>query len=76
MMYFAYLFGNYVLNLEPVYKEFELNTEWIMSAMGNIWEPLIVGTLIIGVVSSILGYYIMHILWRLHAYRRLKNRVK
>jgi len=39
--------------------------------MGNIWEPLIVGTLIIGVVSSILGYYIMHILWRLHAYRRL-----
>jgi hypothetical protein len=76
MMYFAYLFGNYILNINPVYEEFQLNTEWIMSAMSNIWEPLLVGTLTIGILSSIIGYYIMHIIWRIYAYRRLKNRGK
>ena len=45
MRYFAYLFGNYILNIDPVYEKFQLNTEWIMSAMSNIWEPLLVGTL-------------------------------
>jgi len=76
MMYFAYLFGNYILNINPVYEEFQLNTEWIMSAMSNIWEPLLVGTLTIGILSSIISYYIMHIIWRIYAYRRLKNRGK
>tara|TARA_B110000444_G_C18722656_1_gene539257 strand:- start:751 stop:1089 length:339 start_codon:yes stop_codon:yes gene_type:complete len=76
MMYFAYLFGNYILNIDPVYEKFQLNTEWIMSAMSNIWEPLLVGTLTIGILSSIIGYYIMHIIWRIYAYRRLKNRGK
>jgi uncharacterized protein (DUF2062 family) len=76
MMYFAYLFGNYILNIDPVYAEFQLNSEWIMNAMGNIWEPLLVGTMTIGILSSIAGYYIMHFLWRLHAYRRLKKRGK
>ena len=55
---------------DPLYKE------WIMNAMGNIWEPLLVGTMTIGILSSIAGYYIMHFLWRLHAYRRLKKRGK
>ena len=74
MMYFGYLFGNKVLGLNPVYDEFKLNTEWIMSALANIWEPLLVGTLIIGVVSSIIGYFLMHIAWRIYAYMKLKQR--
>tara|TARA_B100001057_G_scaffold168869_2_gene169642 strand:- start:48713 stop:49216 length:504 start_codon:yes stop_codon:yes gene_type:complete len=74
MMYFAYLFGNSVLGLNPVYKEFEMNMEWIGSALNNIWEPLLVGTLIIGVVSSVLGYVLMHFSWKLYAYNKLKKR--
>ena len=74
MMYFGYLFGNLVLNLDPVYDEFQMNMDWIMSAMSNIWEPLLVGTLIIGVISSIVGYFLMHLAWRVYAYKRLKKR--
>ena len=74
MMYFGYLFGNLVLNLDPVYDEFQMNMDWIMSAMSNIWEPLLVGTLIIGIISSIVGYFLMHLAWRVYAYKRLKKR--
>lgn len=74
MMYFAYLFGNFVLNIDPVYDEFQLNTEWIMSVLNVIWEPLLVGTIIIGILSSIIGYFLMHVIWRIYAYRRLMNR--
>ena len=76
MMYVGYLFGNYILGLDPVYEEFKLSSDWIFSAFGNIWEPLLVGTLIIGIVSSILGYFIMHLLWRLYAYNRLHKTKK
>ncbi|MBJ41444.1 MAG: ATP-binding protein [Gammaproteobacteria bacterium] len=74
MMYFAYIFGNNILGLNPIYNEFKLNSEWIISALGNIWEPLLVGTLIIGVVSSVIGYFLMHISWKIYAYSRLKRR--
>ena len=74
MMYFGYLFGNKVLGLNPVYDEFKLDTEWIVSALANIWEPLLIGTLIIGVISSIVGYFLMHIAWRVYAYAKLKQR--
>ncbi len=74
MMYFAYIFGNNILGLNPIYNEFKLNSEWIISALGNIWEPLLVGTLIIGVVSSVIGYFLMHISWKIYAYSKLKRR--
>ena len=45
MMYFAYLVGNWLLNLDPQYKVFELTMDWIESAWGNIWEPLLIGSL-------------------------------
>jgi len=74
MMYFAYLFGNNVLDRNPVYNEFQLNTDWIMNAMSNIWEPLLLGTVIIGIVSSIIGYILMHVLWKVYLYNKLKKR--
>ncbi len=73
MMYFAYLFGNELLGLNPVYDNFAMDTDWIMSALGNIWEPLLFGCVIIGIFSSIVSYIIMHILWKIYAYRRLKK---
>ena len=65
---------NNILNRNPVYNEFQLNTDWIMSAMSNIWEPLLLGTVIIGIVSSIVGYILMHVLWKIYLYNRLKKR--
>ena len=76
MMYIGYLFGNFVLGINPVYEEFQLSSEWIFSAFENIWQPLLVGTLIIGIISSILGYFVMHMLWRFYAYSRLQRSKK
>tara|TARA_Y100000817_G_scaffold283717_1_gene249797 strand:- start:52 stop:552 length:501 start_codon:yes stop_codon:yes gene_type:complete len=73
MMYFAYLFGNKMLGLNPEYNNFAMDSEWIMNALGNIWEPLLFGCIVIGIISSIFGYFIMHIFWKIYAYKRLQK---
>jgi hypothetical protein len=50
-----------------------MDAEWFMNAFGNIWEPLLFGCVIIGIVSSVVGYLIMHLLWKIYAYKRLKK---
>ncbi|MEC7832619.1 MAG: DUF2062 domain-containing protein [Pseudomonadota bacterium] len=74
MMYFAYLVGNWLLNLDPQYKVFELTMDWIESAWGNIWEPLLIGSLLLGIISSILSYMTMHIIWKVFLYNKVKER--
>ncbi|MBH44323.1 MAG: hypothetical protein CMD88_02560 [Gammaproteobacteria bacterium] len=76
MMYFAYVFGNIILGTSPEYKEFTLSTEWISDSFSNIWEPLIVGCLIIGIFTSVLGYIVMHIIWKIYLYNQLQKRKK
>ena len=67
------MFGNKLLGLNPTYDNFTMNTEWFMDAFANIWEPLLFGCVIIGILSSVAGYLLMHLLWRLYAYKRLKK---
>ncbi|MEC9206265.1 MAG: DUF2062 domain-containing protein [Pseudomonadota bacterium] len=74
MMYFAYLLGNNLLNLNPKYSSFELSAEWIEMAWANIWEPLIIGCLILGAISAILGYIFMYIIWKVFIYNKMKQR--
>ena len=62
--------------LSAEYQEFQMSSDWISGAFSNIWEPLLVGALIIGIISSALGYFIMHLLWRLYAYNRLNKSKK
>ena len=73
-MYFAYLVGNWLLNLDPQYKVFELSMTWIESAWSNIWEPLLVGSLLLGIISSILSYMAMYIIWKAFIYNKMKER--
>lgn len=74
MMYFAYLLGNWLLNLDPQYESFQLSIEWVGAAWSNIWEPLMIGCLLLGVVSSVLAYMTMYVIWKVFIYNKMKQR--
>ena len=73
MMYIGYEFGNIILGIDPLFDKFEASVEWIGSVFSLIWQPLLMGTLIIGIVSAILGFISIHIIWKIIAYRKLKK---
>jgi uncharacterized protein (DUF2062 family) len=63
--YFAYKVGTWVLHTPTREIHFQLSTEWVMQELGAIWEPLLLGCLICGSVSAVLGYVLVRGLWRL-----------
>tara|TARA_B100000900_G_C20105889_1_gene523874 strand:+ start:66 stop:578 length:513 start_codon:yes stop_codon:yes gene_type:complete len=73
MMYIGYEFGNLILGIDPLFDKFEASLEWIGSVFSLIWEPLIVGTFTIGVLSAVVGFFGVHLFWKIIAYRKLKK---
>jgi len=74
LFYFAYLVGATILGIPESEFNFELSTEWLMQSMGVIWQPLLLGCLIMGVISAVVGYTAVRLLWRLHIVQHLKER--
>ena len=74
MFYFNYLVGTWILG-EPVQKvAFEMNMDSIAESILQIWQPLYLGSLLVGVVCALLGYCVMRGLWRLHIIQHIKRR--
>lgn len=76
MYYFCYLVGVEVLGLEQQGFHFELTFEWLFDGLAAIWQPFLLGCLVVGVISSLAGYLLIRILWRLHILGHVKDRAK
>jgi uncharacterized protein (DUF2062 family) len=74
LFYGAYLLGAEVLGTEAEEFEFELSWEWLSTSLGNIWEPFLLGCGVLAITSSILGYFAIRGLWRLHLIQHIKER--
>lgn len=75
LFYFCYLVGTWILGIEKAKKfAFELSWDWLMSELGAIWEPFLLGCTVVGMISAVLGYFTIRLLWRLHLIAHLKRR--
>lgn len=74
MFYSAYELGAFILNHELQTVKFELSMEWFTSTLGQIWQPLLAGCSILAVVSGLIGYYGIQLLWRIHLLQRIEAR--
>lgn len=74
IFYFCYRVGAWVLGIEPNHIAFEWSFDWLAQEIGALWEPLIVGCLIIATLSATLGYFAVRVLWWAHVVRRLQQR--
>ncbi len=64
LFYACYLLGAWLLNTPAQEFSFELSWEWISVSLANIWQPFLLGCLIAGILSSLLGYFGMRGFWR------------
>lgn len=74
LFYFAYWVGTLVLGVEIGSFDFELSVAWLSSGLLSIWKPFLLGCFLVGVVSSIVGYISVRLLWRLHIISLIKEK--
>ena len=76
LFYFAYWLGGVVLGLDTNHFDFELSFDWLTNELLLIWQPFLLGCLIMAVTSSVLGYGVIRLFWRWNIIRRWESRKK
>ena len=72
VFYVTYRLGAFILDTPPI--PFQLEWEWVMESIPQIWKPLYAGSLIAGFCLASAGYTIVDLLWRWTALQRWKKR--
>lgn len=63
LFYFNYLVGTLFVSANHA-SDFQLSIDWIWNKLEHIWLPLYIGSLITGIITGILGYLSILLLWR------------
>jgi uncharacterized protein (DUF2062 family) len=74
MYFFCYLIGAEILGVEPTGFDFELSFAWLLSELAAIWQPFLLGCLIVGLVSATASFVLVRVLWHLHILNHIKLR--
>lgn len=65
-MYFvAYQLGARLLDLPAQPFAFEMSFTWVTQTFVNIWQPMLLGCLLLGMLAALAGYAVTDVLWRL-----------
>ena len=74
--YFTYRVGAALLSIEPSPFDIELSIEWITNTLASVWEPLLLGSLLVGAIAALIGYVVLDVLWRysVASYKTRKQR--
>lgn len=71
---FNYNVGTWFLGSPIREVRFAPSWAWFSSELGVIWQPLILGSLVVGLVSATVGYGVIRLLWRLRLRNYLRDR--
>lgn len=64
LFYFCYLIGRWILKVPHRKFNMELSWHWLETTFVNVWKPLLVGSLVCGIASAILGYVIVKLVYK------------
>ncbi|MDM8558786.1 DUF2062 domain-containing protein [Candidatus Parabeggiatoa sp. HSG14] len=74
LFYFAYMLGTVLLGMPTEQVEFSFSQEWLLYTLGNFWQPLLLGSFILGFFSALSGYLLINFLWRSQVTQLWQNR--
>ena len=74
IFYFAYLVGSAILGETAQPIEFAITWGWLTRQLAAVWEPLLLGCLVLGVISAVAGALVVNGIWRLHVVHSWKAR--
>ena len=64
MYFFAYRLGALLLGVPQEPFAVEMSFEWVTHTFVNIWQPMLLGCVLLGSVSAVLSYVILDLVWR------------
>ncbi len=64
MFFFAYRLGSTILGTQAVAFDFELSLDWVAHTFVQIWQPMMLGCLLLGIASAIIGFVVVDLVWR------------
>ena len=64
IFYFTYRVGVWLLNLQPLDLKFELTWSWLSQRLDAIWQPLLLGSLTVGITLGTITYLATSFTWR------------
>ncbi len=65
MFYFSYRVGASLLGIEPGQFQIELSIAWLSGTFLSIWQPLVLGSVLVGAISAVIAYVFLDVFWRL-----------
>lgn len=74
IFYGSYKVGSLIMGHELIVSDYTLTADWFTSQLDLIWQPFLLGSLICGIISAVIAYTTIRLLWRLHIIRHLKER--
>ena len=74
LFFFAYKIGEWLLGTPSVDFSVELSWEWLKTDMVRIWQPFLLGCLVLSSTLSLLGYTGVRVFWRVIIIRRLERK--
>ncbi len=74
LFYFAYEVGLWFMNAPESGEEFQFTLSGLFSGLGGIWEPFLLGCLILGITCSAAGYFGVQYFWRQHVLNKWAER--
>ena len=66
IFYFTYKVGTVILDTPIREFEIELSLDWVLTELGAIWQPLLLGSLICAVIFSAISFIGIRLFWRFH----------
>jgi uncharacterized protein len=72
--YLAYRLGAFLLDVPPNHFAFHMSWDWLEHGLGPMCKPFLLGCLLCGVVSGVLGYMALELAWRWRVFNRYRTR--
>ena len=79
LFFAAHKLGEWMLDRPPEPFRIELSLRWLFEELGKVWEPLLLGCFVLGLVSALLAQVLIRLVWRAYTMvswrdRRLRRR--
>ncbi|MGR6873721.1 DUF2062 domain-containing protein [Pseudomonas sp. HK3] len=74
IFYFTYKVGTVLLDTPIREFEIELSLNWVLTELGAIWQPLLLGSLLCAIIFSAIGFIGIRLFWRFHVISNWKKR--
>ncbi len=74
LFYATYEIGRWLLGAPPIHVSLDISWEWLTTEFIALWKPLLLGSVITGIVSGALGYSLVQLYWRWNVTRNWQQR--